>query len=149
MSPSDTAGSKMVGMYVHQHWPYNHPYCARTWTLDDWRGYADGLTQLGYNAVLIWPMLEIIPAPPTPSDTAALKKISEVIDMLHSDFGMRVWIVLCPNVAPVDEAAASAPFEKRHFFYCDRRENPGDRDAVARLMARRETVLEPLREADG
>jgi len=38
-----SAGSKFVGMYVHQHWPYNRPYAARTWTLEDWRGYADGL----------------------------------------------------------------------------------------------------------
>src|SRR2546423_1870960 len=33
------AEEKMVGMYIHQHWPYNHPYCARTWTVEDWRGY--------------------------------------------------------------------------------------------------------------
>jgi hypothetical protein len=136
-------------MYVHQHWPYNHPYCARTWTLEDWRGYADGLKQLGYNAILVWPVLETIPDPPTPSDTANLEKMRAVIDMLHSEFGMRVWIALCPNVAPIDEAAASVPFEKRHFFYSDMRENPGDPDAVARLMARREKIMGPLREADG
>lgn len=33
------APAKIIGMYVHQHWSYNHPYCARTWTLEDWRGY--------------------------------------------------------------------------------------------------------------
>ena len=33
---------KMIGMYAHQHWPYNHPYAARTWTLEDWRGYKAG-----------------------------------------------------------------------------------------------------------
>ena len=65
-----STGTKMVGMYVHQHWPYNRPYAARTWTLDDWRGYADGLCKLGYNAVMIWPMLETMPDPPTPSDQA-------------------------------------------------------------------------------
>ena len=47
-----------VGMYVHQHWPYKHPYAARTWTLEDWRGYADGLKKLGYNTIMIWPLLE-------------------------------------------------------------------------------------------
>ena len=39
--------SGIIGMYVHQHWPYNHPYAARTWTAEDYRGYADGLTKLG------------------------------------------------------------------------------------------------------
>ena len=60
----------MIGMYVHQHWPYHHPYAARTWTLEDWRGYADGMKQIGYNSFLIWPMLEIVPDPPTASDRA-------------------------------------------------------------------------------
>src|SRR5579863_6647320 len=66
------AGPKLVtgviGMYVHQHWPYKHPYAARTWTLEDWRGYAGGLKKIGYNTIMIWPMLETMPEPLTPSD---------------------------------------------------------------------------------
>src|SRR5678816_2357719 len=58
---------KMVGLYIHQHWPYRRPYAARTWTLEDWRGWAGGLKQIGYNTLLIWPMLETIPEPMTPS----------------------------------------------------------------------------------
>src|SRR5579872_4958575 len=149
MDRADAVADKMVGMYVHQHWPYNHPYCARTWTRDDWRGYAGGLTQLGYNTVLVWPVLETIPDPPTPSDRANLEKMGQVIDMLHRDFGMRVYLALCPNVAPIDEEAAKSSFERRHFFACDMRVDPGDSAAVARLMERRKKVLEPLRMADG
>ena len=51
-----SAGSKLVGMYVHQHWPYNRPYAARTWTIEDWRGYADGLTKLAGN---FWPLRRV------------------------------------------------------------------------------------------
>jgi len=116
---------KIIGMYVHQHWPYNHPYAARTWTLDDWRGYADGLSRLGYNTIMIWPMLETMPDPLTPSDEQSLRKIEAVIRMLHDEFKMRVWIALCPNVAADNREAAKATFEKRHFFYCDTRINPG------------------------
>jgi hypothetical protein len=47
--------------------------------------YADGLHRLGYNAMMIWPIPETIPDPPTPSDRAHL--------------------VLCPNVVPNTEAA--------------------------------------------
>lgn len=32
-------GGKIVGMYIHQHWPYKHPYAVHTWTLEDWQGY--------------------------------------------------------------------------------------------------------------
>src|SRR6187431_651989 len=96
--PPKPAAEKMVGMYIHQHWPYNHPYCARTWTVGDWRGYAGGLKKLGYNSVLIWPMLETMPEPLLPSDKANLEKLRKVIDMLHKELGMRAYIVLCPNV---------------------------------------------------
>ena len=37
------ASDGILGMYIHAGWPYNHPYAARTWTVEDWRAYADGL----------------------------------------------------------------------------------------------------------
>ena len=140
---------KMIGMYVHQHWPYNHPYAARTWTLDDWRGYADGLKKIGYNTILVWPMLETMPDPLTPSDEASLAKIASVIDMLHKELRMRIFITLCPNVGARNEEAAKATFERRHFFYCDTRVNPGDPAAVKKLIDWREKLLRPLAAADG
>lgn len=143
------AVEKVVGMYVHQHWPYHHPYAARTWTLEDWRGYADGLHRLGYNAMLIWPVLETMPDPLTASDEVNLGKIAQVIDMLHEQFGMRAYIVLCPNVVAQDQAAAKVSFEKRHFFYCDARVDPGDSKVMANLIERRSKVLVPLKNMDG
>jgi hypothetical protein len=143
------APGKMVGMYVHQHWPYRHPYAARTWTLEDWRGYADGLHRLGYNTVLIWPVLETMPEPLTASDEANLRKIGQVIAMLHGEFGLRAYIALCPNVIARDQEAAQAPFERRHFFYCDARVDPGDPAALGRMLERRAKLLAPLKEMDG
>ena len=143
------AHSKLIGMYVHQHWPYHHPYAARTWTLEDWRGYAEGLHRLGYNAMLIWPVLETMPEPLTASDRANLRKIGQVIDMLHSQFGMSAYIALCPNVIAKDQAAAKASFQKRHFFYCDTRVDPADPAAIERLLDRRARLLAPLKNMDG
>jgi len=139
---------KLIGMYVHQHWPYNRPYAARTWTLEDWRGYADGLHKLGYNTIMVWPMLETMPNPLTPSDQAQLEKTAQVIDMLHREFGMRAWLTLCPNVAADDREAAKAECAKRHFFYCDTRVNPGDATAMGQMLARREMLLRPLANVD-
>src|ERR1051326_8812721 len=68
---------RIIGLYIHQHWPYNRPYAARTWTLEDWRGWADGLKKLGYNTFLIWPLLETIPEPMTPSDRAYLTRLGK------------------------------------------------------------------------
>ena len=141
--------SRLVGMYIHQHWPYNHPYAARTWTLEDWRGYADGLKKLGYNAMLIWPMLETMPDPLTPSDEAYLAKIKTVIDMLHTEMEMRVYVVLCANTGCNNEEAAKATFENRHFFSSDIRVNPGDPAAMKRLTDWRAKLLAPLATMDG
>ncbi|MSR84315.1 MAG: hypothetical protein EXS58_15555, partial [Candidatus Latescibacteria bacterium] len=138
----------IVGMYVHQHWPYHHPYAARTWRLEDWRGYAAGLRALGYNALLIWPVIETMPVPLLPSDRENLEKLSKVIDLLHEQLDMRVYLALCPNVVAYDEVASRASFGQR-FFYCDRRVNPADRQAVEEMLRRREEVLKPLCKADG
>jgi hypothetical protein len=138
----------VIGMYVHQHWPYHHPYSARTWTLGDWRGYVDGLHKLGFNTIMIWPILETMPDPFTPSDEAALRKTSQVIDMLHKHFAMRVFVVLSANVVANDEVARKASFETRHFYYSERFANPADPAAVADLMRRREKSLRYLAAAD-
>jgi hypothetical protein len=153
VSPADSEKngppSKIVGMYIHQHWPYKHPYAARTWTVDDYRGYADGLKRLGYNMVMIWPVLETMPNPLTPSDAAQLNRISEVIGILHREFQMQAYIPLCPNVGARNEEAAKFEFQKRHFFYCDMRVNPGDPIALEKMIQWRESLLRPLAQMDG
>ena len=99
-------------MYVHECWIYNRPYAARTWTDEDWHGYLDGLSRLGYNLVSIWPQLEIMPQPLTPSDRTKLDQHRRVIDMAHREFGMKAWIVICPNISPIDEYARRVTFRK-------------------------------------
>lgn len=140
---------KLLGMYIHQHWSYNHPYASRTWTYEDWRDYVGGLKQLGYNFILIWPVLETMPDPLTPSDEANLAKIASVIDMAHAEFKMKVSIVLCPNVSPKSEEGRKYTFEQRPFFHTDDRVDPGDAVAFGKLMAWREKLFAPLAKADG
>ena len=36
---AESSSGKILGMYIHQHWAYNQPYSARTWSLDDWKAY--------------------------------------------------------------------------------------------------------------
>ncbi len=149
VQPSETKpDQKIIGMYIHQHWPYRHPYAARTWTVEDYRGYASGLKQLGYNTLMIWPLLETMPDPLTLSDQANLVKIAQVIDMLHNELHMRAYLVLCPNIM-ANEQAKNAPFGLRHFFWSDVRVNPGDAAAMAKMITWREQLVRPLAKADG
>jgi len=97
---------------------------------------------------MIWPLLETMPDPLTPSDQANLAKIAKVIEMLHKDLHMRAYIVLCPNIMANDQAK-NAPFGLRHYFWSDVRVNPGDPAAMAKMIAWREQLVRPLAKADG
>lgn len=139
---------RWLGMYVHMHWGYHHPYAARTWTLEDWRAYLGGISALGYNLLQIWPMVDTMPLPLTPSDEAHLDKLRQVIELAHREHNLTVWLVLSAN-AVGNAQAASYPFEERPYFTTERRLNPGDRRERAELMVARRAFLEPLAEADG
>jgi len=144
-----TVKQKIIGMYVHQHWGYNHPYAARTWTLEDWEGYLEGLYLLGYNTVLIWPVLETMPNPLTESDKANIEKIARVIDIAHTRFNMAVYLTISPNAAAKSEEAGKYTFQERPFFYCDYRVDPGDAGALGDLIRWREQLFRPLAAMDG
>jgi hypothetical protein len=140
---------KVIGMYVHQHWPYCYPYAAREWQLEDWRGYAGSLCKLGYNTVLVWPLLEMMPDPLPDSDRRYLENMSRVFAMLKNELGMRIFIALCPNVWALGEVAGRSDIWDRNFFFSDIRVNPADRAAVDAMIRWREKLLEPLKLADG
>jgi len=139
----------ILGMYVHEGWPYKHPYAARTWTVEDWRGYADGLKKLGYNLIVIWPALETMPEPLTPSDQACLERTAKVIDILHREFNMLAFLTLCPNVVARNDVAAQSSFEQRYYYSSTVFMNPADRSAVERMVKWREKLLRPLANMDG
>ena len=138
----------VLGMYVHEGLSYKHPYAARTWTFEDWQNYADGITKLGYNTMMIWPSLEGMPSPLTPSDRAALQKIANVIGVLHRDFGMKVWIVLCPNIVANSAKAAEFSYEERPYSCPSTFIDPSDLVAIGQMIKWREELLRPLAEMD-
>jgi hypothetical protein len=143
------ADNRLVGMYMHEAWVYCRPYAARAWTDGDWHNYLDGLHRLGFNLVSIWPLLETMPGPPTPSDQAKLDQHRRVIDMAHDEFGMKVWIILCPNVVPIDAYARRSSFENRSYYGSCLCINPGDPQAMKAMIVRREELLKPLAKMDG
>ncbi|HEY3341172.1 MAG TPA: hypothetical protein VGK81_04100 [Anaerolineae bacterium] len=137
----------MLGMYVHTHWAYGHPYAARSWTLADWQGYLAGLQALGYDFILLWPQLDCMPPLPNASDQAYLAKIAQVIDLAHTRCGMRFAITAAPNTIGNARSPAYA-FEQRPYFVCEQKVNPGDAQAVADFLAGRRRQLAPLAHAD-
>jgi hypothetical protein len=137
----------MLGMYVHTHWAYHHPYAARTWTEEDWRGYLEGLAALGYDMVMIWPQLECMASPPNASDRAFLEKLGGVIRFAHDRLGMKVFITAGVNIVGNENAARYA-LEERPYFVCERKIDPRDAAAVRALVAERRRQFEAIRDAD-
>ena len=139
--------ARHLGMYVHTHWGYNHPYAARTWTIEDWEGYLAGLSALGYDFVMIWPLLDCMPADPNDSDVEFLRRIARVIDLGHDRFSMRMVIVAGAN-STGNEKAASYAFHERPYFVCEKRADPADPDEVRAFLAARRNQFEFLARAD-
>ena len=146
---SQNPSATILGMYVHEGWPYNHPYAARTWTVEDWRGYADGLKKLGYNMLIIWPALETMPQPLTPSDRANIDRTAQVIDVLHRELGMRALVTICPNIGVNNPVALKYSFEQRPLYASMEYLNPSDPTAMSKLFESREELLRPLAQMDG
>lgn len=90
---ADTPPGALVGMYIHQHWPYNYPYAARTWLVEDYRGYCGALKALGYNCQNVW----------------GWPKLSESLGRLHSP---SVDKLLGRDILNPADEQGTTPFEK-------------------------------------
>jgi hypothetical protein len=143
------ADHRLVGMYIHMHWPYRHPYSARTWSVQDWLGYLRGLARIGFNAVVIWPLIETMPDPPTDSDRQWLDVLSVIKRAAQTELGMRVHIVLTPNIASVTESASKHAFSERPFASTTKRIDPANSDEMRRMMQARFALLRSLSHVDG
>jgi hypothetical protein len=136
-----------LGMYVHTHWSYNHPYCARTWSEADWRGYLTGLQALGYDTVMFWPLLDCMPPEPNASDRAFLEKIGRVIRLAKDTFGMKFIIVACPNTIGNDKASGYE-YEKRPYFVCEHKVDPKNASDVRAFLDGRRKQFQAVAHAD-
>lgn len=137
----------MLGFYVHTHWGYNNPYAARSWTLDNWQQYLGGLSALGYDTVQIWPLLDSMPLRLTQSDHLFLERIGRVIDMAHTEFGMKT-IICCNSNVIGNERAETYSFESRPYFACEAKLNPGDSDHMKVLKEHLRNAFEHLHKTD-
>ena len=138
----------MLGMYVHTHWAYRRPYAARSWTFEDWRGYLRALSHLGYDLLMVWPLLDCMPVEPTVSDRQFLRKVHDAIDYAHDALGMMVLITSAPNTIGNDRAASYC-FEDRPYFPCEHKTNPKDTEEVRRFLDGRAKQLALIGNADG
>ena len=53
------------GLYLHQHWRYNHPYATWSWSVEDWKRALDIAAYLRINLVMLWAHMDMIAEPLT------------------------------------------------------------------------------------
>lgn len=135
------------GMYAHLHWAYHHPYALRSWRIDDWKRYIDLLTHLGFNAIQIWPMMELLPHPLSAEDRAYLQRYAEIVEYAHTERGMKVFIGSCPN--SITEDSRGVPIEEREYQQFEQRIDPGSPEGLRRILEARSDLYRTVPNADG
>ena len=135
------------GFYLHAGWFFNHPFAVRTWSRGDYRAMFHLLGQMGFDRVMLWPMLESIPAPLGDADAAALQEYRATIDDAHAA-GLECWLTQCPNLTPVREIAAK-PWIQRSPYRMWKTVRMDDPAQAQPYLAHRTAMLAILNNADG
>ncbi len=141
------AGFQHRGFYLHTGWFFKHPYAVRTWTREDFAGMFNVLRAMGYDAVMIWPMLESIPMPLTDADEAEVRKFRATIDDAHAA-GLKCWLTACPNLTTRAEIAAK-PWPARNPYPSFRTIRFDRPDEARQYLEHRTALWRILNNADG
>lgn len=102
------------GFYLHAGWKYAYPFAVRSWSRSDYAGMFRLLRLLRIDRVMLWPMLEAVPAPLSTPDAAALAAFHDVIADAQSA-GLETWIVISPCLSSRPEISAF-PLSERHLY---------------------------------
>ena len=112
-APKGAPGFKHCGLYVHGCWLYNYPFATHSWNRQDYDHMFRLLKTLGYDRVMLWPMLEGIPMPMSAEDAAALREYRNIIEDAHQE-GLQCW--LTQSICTTDRKIAEKPWKDRNFY---------------------------------
>jgi hypothetical protein len=142
-----TSGCAHVGFYLHGGWVFNYPFAPRKWQREDFSNMFTLLNRMGYDTVMLWPLLEAIPMPLSDTDAAELRTFRPTIDDARAA-GLRVWLTQCPNLT-TSPALRTLPWRERNPYPVMRTihfDNPADTTAY---FEHRAAIMKILNNADG
>ncbi len=108
-----TPGFQHCGLYVHACWLYNYPFATHRWSHEDYDHMFRLLKLLGYDRVMLWPMMEGIPMPMSAEDAGALRDYRKIIEDAHQA-GLECW--LTQSLCTTDRKIAEKPWLQRNFY---------------------------------
>lgn len=142
-----TPGFQRRGFYLHAYWQYNYPFAVRSWQPADYHNMFQLLKRLGFNTVMLWPVLEAVPAPLSRADREAVQAFRPIIEDARR-CGLETWLSLAAGITSTPEIAAKPWMERSLFAHMKtvRLDNPKDADAYLRHRAE---LMAILNNADG
>jgi len=139
--------AKRCGFYLHAAWKYNYPFSVRTWGRADYDQMFHLLKRLGFDTVMLWPVVESVPMPLSDADARGVRGFRPTITDAQRA-GLECWVVYCPAVTCRPEIAAR-PWRERSlyaFMETARLDTPAQAEP---WLAHRARLLRILNNADG
>jgi hypothetical protein len=137
---------KRRGFYLHGCWAFNYPFAIRTWKRDDYDHMFQLLKALGFNTVMLWPVLEAVPPPLSKEDADAVRVFRPIIDDGRKR-QLDVWLTQCAAVTSRQEIRAH-PWMERSFYPFMQTVKIDDSENCAAYLKHRASLLKILNNAD-
>jgi hypothetical protein len=140
------SGFRHRGFYLHGCWKYNYPFAVRSWQREDYSAMFQLLRRLGFDRVMLWPVLEAVPMPLSEKDAQAVRAFRPIIDDARKA-GLECW--LTQGVVTSRPEIAAKPWMERSlysFMKTVRLDDPVEAEAYLRHRA---ALLAILNNADG
>jgi len=139
-------GFRHRGFYLHEGWFFKYPFAVRTWERRDFAGMFRLLRHLGFDRVMIWPMLESVPTPLSEADAAAVREFRATVGDAR-DAGLECWVTMAANCS-ADPILARKPWRERNPFPSWTYVDLGDPAGSASFLAHRSSLLAIVNNAD-
>ena len=135
------------GFYLHGCWTFNYPFAVRTWERADYQSMFRLLKHLGFNTVMLWPVLEAVPAPLSETDREAVRQFRPIIEDAQKS-GLECWLTQCAALTCRDDIRAK-PWMQRSLFPHMKSVRLDNAPEAAAYLQHRAALLEILNNADG
>lgn len=139
-------GFRHRGFYLHGCWKYNYPFAVRSWERKDYDAMFRLLQRLGFDRVMLWPVLEAIPAPLSAEDARAVRAFRPIIDDARQA-GLECWLAQC--VVTSRPEIAAKPWMERSLYAFMKTVRLDDPAQAETYLEHRAALIAILNNADG
>jgi len=140
-------GFQHRGFYLHGCWTFNYPFAVRTWKRADYQSMFRLLRQLGFDTVMLWPVLEAVPPPLSTADREAVRQFRPILEDAQKA-GLECWLTQCAALTSRPEIGVK-PWMQRSLFPHMKTVRLDDPKQAGRYLEHRAALMEILNNADG